>query len=345
MSARKPPTEQAPELTTVGDDFAVVFVGTEVREYTDLAPATTYTYDGVTFTTLERPPGERLSTIATVNDVHFGETICGLVGDDPDQPDVFSSLPGEDPYPETMNAAVIEEMRAAEPDLVVVKGDLTSSGTLDEYERFLEVYGSAFPGDRMIHIRGNHDTYHGGTYADFGPQRRDVDGATVALIDTSRLHRKNGYVSKEEAEWLDDVGAGADRPVLVMGHHHIWPPTSKKRSSDYYGIVPDDSERLIETFVRRPALAGYFAGHTHRNKVRRFPPLTGRRPWVEVACVKDFPGAWAEYRVFEGGILQVVHRARGEEALRWTERTRGMFGGLYPQYAFGALDERCFRVV
>jgi 3',5'-cyclic-AMP phosphodiesterase len=345
VSARNAPTEQAPELTTVGDDFAVVFVGTEVREYTDLQPATTYTYDGLTFTTLERPPGERLSTIATVNDVHFGETICGLAGDDPDQPDVFSSLPGEDPYPETMNAAVIEEMQAAEPDLVVVKGDLTSSGTLDEYERFLEVYGGAFPGDRMIHIRGNHDTYHGGTYADFGPQRRDVDGATVALIDTSRLHRKNGYVSPEEAEWLDGLGARADRPVLVMGHHHIWPPTSRKRSPDYYGIVPDDSELLIEVFVRRPALAGYFAGHTHRNKVRRFPPLTGQRPWVEVACVKDFPGAWAEYRVFDGGILQIVHRARREDAVRWTERTRGMFGGLYPEYAFGALDERCFRVV
>ena len=45
MSAQNGPTKQRPEpdpdpdpeLTTVGDDFAVVFAGTEVREYTDLA--------------------------------------------------------------------------------------------------------------------------------------------------------------------------------------------------------------------------------------------------------------------------------------------------------------------
>ena len=52
---------------------------------------------------------------------------------------------------------------------------------------------------------------------------------------------------------------------------------------------------------------GYFAGHTHRNRVRRYGP-TGDVPWVEVACVKDYPGAWAEYRVYEGGILQIFHR-------------------------------------
>jgi len=333
-----------PEVTTVGDDFAVVFFGPEAKVYADLAPATTYTYDGVTFTTLERPSGERLGTIATVNDVHFGETVCGLIGDDANQPDVFTVEVGEPPYPETMNAAVIEEISAVAPNLVVVKGDLTSSGTVAEYERFLQVYEGAF-GDRMIHIRGNHDTYHGGTFADFGPQRRDLAGATVALIDTARLHRTNGYVSEAEAAWLDDVGATADRPVLVMGHHHIWPPTSTKRSLDYYGIVPNDSERLIDVFVRRPRLAGYFAGHTHRNRVRRFPHLTGDRPWGEVACVKDFPGAWAEYRVFEGGILQIVHRARRPDAVAWADRTRGMFGGRYPEYAFGSLDERCFRVV
>ena len=60
--------------------------------------------------------------------------------------------------------------------------------------------------------------------------------------------------------------------------------------------------------------------------------------------MKDFPGTWAEYRVFEGGILQVHRRISSPEALDWTERTRAMFGGLYPQYAFGDLDERNFLI-
>lgn len=333
-----------PEVTTVGDDFAVVFAGFDVRDYRDLEPDTDYTFDGVAFRTLPRPSGERLATVATVNDVHFGETVCGLMGDDPTQGPVFSSEPGEPPYPETMNGAVIDEIRTLDPDLVVVKGDLTGNGTDAEYDDFRRFYVDAF-GDRLLHVRGNHDSYHGATFAAFDKQRRDVAGATIALIDTARLHKKNGYVSDEELEWLDDLGAASDRPVLVMGHHHVWAPGSKKRSNDYFGIVPDDSERLIEVFARRSTLAGYFAGHTHRNRVRRFATITGDRPWVEVASVKDFPGAWAEYRIYEGGILQIVHRARRRDALAWSEKTRGMFGGLYPDYAFGALTDRCFRVV
>jgi 3',5'-cyclic-AMP phosphodiesterase len=95
--------------------------------------------------------------------------------------------------------------------------------------------------------------------------------------------------------------------------------------------------------ARRPRIVGYFAGHTHRNRVRRFS-ATGDVPWVEVACVKDFPGAWAEYRVYEGGILQVFRRISAPDALAWSEKTRDMYAGLYEVYAFGALADRCFPI-
>ncbi|HVT76526.1 MAG TPA: hypothetical protein VHD87_05810, partial [Acidimicrobiales bacterium] len=131
--------------------------------------------------------------------------------------------------------------------------------------------------------------------------------------------------------------------VLVFGHHHVWSPASKTREPTYFGISPDDSEQLVEVFTRHANLRGYFAGHTHRNRVRLIP-ATDQVPWVEVSATKDFPGAWAEYRVFEGGILQVMHRIASSEALEWTERTRAMFGGLYPQYSFGEMKDRCFVV-
>jgi 3',5'-cyclic-AMP phosphodiesterase len=140
------------------------------------------------------------------------------------------------------------------------------------------------------------------------------------------------------------VAAGADRPVLVMGHHHNWGPGSRRRSDDYYGIRPDDSEALVELFRRRPRLVGYFAGHTHRSRVRRFE-ATGAVPWAEVASLKEFPGVWAEYRIYEGGILQVLRRVDDPQALAWSERTRALYGGTYFDYAFGSLADRCFRVV
>ena len=68
-------------------------------------------------------------------------------------------------------------------------------------------------------------------------------------------------------------------------------------------------------------------------------------PTVEIGCVKDFPGTWAEYRVYEGGVMQVVHRISAPDALAWSDRCRVLysdFGVDYEAYAFGTLGERCF---
>jgi hypothetical protein len=92
---------------------------------------------------------------------------------------------------------------------------------------------------------------------------------------------------------------------------------------------------------RRENIVGYFAGHTHRNRVRRFAAARDV-PFVEVACTKDYPGAWGEYRVYEGGYTQMVRRATAPAAMVWSEKTRRMFAGLYRDYALGPLGDRCF---
>ena len=96
--------------------------------------------------------------------------------------------------------------------------------------------------------------------------------------------------------------------------------------------------------LRRPALIAYTAGHTHRHRVRW---IDGRIPSIEVGCVKDFPGTWAEYRVYDGGVLQVVHRVSSPEALAWSEECRVLysdFGVDYAAYAMGTLADRCFAI-
>jgi hypothetical protein len=135
----------------------------------------------------------------------------------------------------------------------------------------------------------------------------------------------------------------ATRPVLVFGHHHVWDPATSYRSADYFGIQPDESEKFIDFVAEHPSIRGYFAGHTHRNRVRYFPQ-TKAVPWVEVGCVKDFPGNWAEYQVYEGGILQITHRISTPQALNWSEKTRAMYNGTYYDYAFGSLSDRCYLV-
>jgi 3',5'-cyclic-AMP phosphodiesterase len=174
-------------------------------------------------------------------------------------------------------------------------------------------------------------------------QEVELPGVHVAILDTVIPEHTTGRVTAEQLAWLDELASRADRPVLVFGHHHLWSPDSKAREETYFGVNPDDSEALVDVVARRPRILGYFAGHTHRNRVRRFS-ATGAVPWVEVACVKDYPGAWAEYRVYEGGVLQIHHRISTPEALEWTERTRAMFAGTYAGYAFGTLADRCFAI-
>jgi Icc protein len=330
-----------PELTTVADDEAVVHVGSCVRRYRNLASGTTYRLDGVEARTLRRPEGELLSVVATVNDVHFGEIECGMI-DGLDIGPILRADPGEPPYPETMNAGAIAEITRLGPDAVVAKGDLTATGTVEEYDDFLRHYQEAF-GDRLYQVRGNHDAETGQTFAADSVQEVVLPGVTLAIIDTVIPGAPSGRVTAAQLDWLDELAARADRPVLVFGHHHPWDPASASRPPEYFGINPDDSEALVEVFTRRPVLVGYFAGHTHRNRVRHFAGLPAV-PIVEVASVKDFPGSWAEYRIFDGGILQIHRRVSSPEALRWTDRTRAMFFGNYADYSFGAISDRCFAL-
>ena len=328
------------ELTTVAPDEAVIHHGDRVVRHVGLEPDTAYELDGFSFRT-PPAPGELLATVATVNDVHFGEEVCGISEGHADGP-TFSVAPGEPPYPETMNRAVVAEILALDPDAVVVKGDLTSTGADEEVAAFRAVYEPAFA-DRLTVVRGNHESFNHQRHAAVPTKEVVVDGAILAVIDTSVDGGVGGTVTAEQLEWLDELGARADRPVLVLGHHHLGDRASHDKADHTFGIDVDASDALRAVVARRPAIRGYFAGHTHRNRVRRFDD-TGDVPWVEVACVKDYPGMWAEYRVHEGAILQIVHRIDDPAALVWTEATRHMYHGLYRDYALGSLADRCFAI-
>ena len=330
------------DITTVADDLIVAHQagpsGLVVR-LTDLEPASIHHVGTHEVRTLPRPDGQLLCRIGTVNDLHLGEVECGKIDDDPRGP-IQQVAPGEPPHPETMNHAAVAEMLHADLAAVVVKGDLTCDGSDDEFASFESLYRVAF-GDRLHVVRGNHDSYHG-QHEYTGDEWIDLPGVSVALLDTVRSEHTSGAISSQQLQWLDELSATADRPVLVMGHHQQW--VSGKRHSEYFGLDPDSSDGLTDVAARRPRILAYTAGHTHRHRVRR---MACGVPTIEVGCVKDFPGTWAEYRVYEGGIMQVVHRMSSPEALGWSERCRHLmsdFGLDYETYALGSLEDRCFNI-
>lgn len=327
------------ELTTVTDDTATVHDGTTVHHVDGLEPNTEYERHGIEFRTLPRPSGTLQSRIGTVNDVHFGETEAGRIDDNPLGP-IQRAAPGEPPYPETMNRGAAREMSAAALDAVIVKGDISTDGEASEFAAFEACYRSPF-GARLHVVRGNHDAYRGqDDYA--GDEWIELPGMAIALLDTTIPTQTTGHVTPGQLDWLDGYAAASTVPVLVMGHHQQW--VSGARSAGYFGIDPDASEALTNVMVRRPAIVAYTSGHTHRHRVR---VVGGQVPSIEVGCVKDFPGTWAEYRAYDGGIMQVVHRVSTPDALAWSERCRGLyadFGMDYATYALGDLSDRCFVI-
>jgi 3',5'-cyclic AMP phosphodiesterase CpdA len=329
----------AVELTTVSEDAATFHNGTSVERVDALEPDQAYERDGISFRTLPRPAGALRCRLATVNDVHFGELEAGRI-DGSDLGPILHPAKGDDPYPETMNRAAVAEMAAGDLAAVVVKGDLTDDGRPEEFAAFEACYRPAF-GDRLFVVRGNHDAFRGQTeYA--GDQWIELPGVAVALLDTTIPNSATGHLTAEQIDWLDAGAAASTVPVIAMGHHQQW--TEGARNPDYFGIDPDASDALTAVIARRPAIVAYTAGHTHRHRVRA---VAGGVPSIEVGCVKDFPGTWAEYRVYDDGILQVVHRVSSPEALAWSEACRVLYadyGVDYSRYAMGRLEHRCFAI-
>ena len=322
------------ELVCVSSDEVVISDGRSLRSFEGLEPDAVQLIDGVEARTLPRP-GELLSRVATTNDVHFGELECGRF-DGSDEGPIFSVPEGAEPYPAMMSRLAVAEIAAIEPDAVIVKGDLTAKGTMEQYSQFLETYEGAF-GARLSHVRGNHDCYEHQSYAAFDFQEIEVAGAVIALLDTCRPGFTNGSLRPEQLEALDELGARSELPVIVLGHHPIWDSRFEPRRDDVFSLLPEATEALLEVVARRASLVTYAAGHTHRTHVVEIDGV----PFVDVASLKDFPGAWCEYQIYDGGILQIVRRVAHPDALGWTEQTRAMFSGAYGDYAYGRIEERC----
>lgn len=339
-------------ITRVGDREATTTGPFHVARVEGLSPDTEYdlAVDGAvpdrwlppSVRTLAQPAGALLATIATANDVHFGETRCGLTGDhatDAIGP-ILSSEPGDPPYPEVMGRGAVAEIVALDPDAVVVKGDLTDYGLPEQYQAFLATYGALGP--RMYHVRGNHDAMSDPMMAIEGaPYTVELSGVTLAVLDTTAPGHVGGALPSEQVEWLDALAASATAPVLVFGHHPVWNLDTTHQVDPHYAIAREGSIALLEVMRRRENIAGYFAGHTHTNRVRRYQRAPDV-PCVEVACAKDYPGAWAEYRVYEGGYTQVMRRISTPDALAWSERCRCMIQGIYRDLVLGKITDRCF---
>ncbi len=310
--------------------------------------------------TLAAPEAAEVGSLATLNDLHFGEPRFGGIpledgdfGDEaPGFPTVLESE-GDVPYWQFMNEDAIAEINALRPDRVLIKGDVADAGLPEQFG----FAAAAFASFEMPHdvILGNHDYYALGAglrvdgYALLeqpeAPRRLDLGGWRLILLDSVEPGAHHGRLDGERLDWLGrelDQTREPRVPTLVFMHHQPVPPEFADRFPNTIGIPPRDSLGLFGLLGRHPQVRAVLVGHTHRNRVRTHRAAPGL-PIVEVASSKDYPGVYAHYRLHEdGGFIQEVRRTGSPRALAHSTRCSHFFRGGYRHFALGPLASRSF---
>ena len=130
--------------------------------------------------------------------------------------------------PDLLQIAV-DEINAAEPDLVVVAGDITDDGYGDQYpDAHAALARLACP--NVVLVPGNHDARNVGDvrFEDtFGPRdsrhRMELDGLDVAIVavDSSKPDLDEGRIGREHYAWIAEGFAGAADLRVFVCHHHL----------------------------------------------------------------------------------------------------------------------------
>jgi hypothetical protein len=306
------------------------------------------------------PSGAPTATFATLNDLHFGEPrFGGQLTDDHEYGEEASGFPmvrdedTEVPYWRFMNEDAIAEINASGTDAAIIKGDIADRGRTHQFE----AAAKAFAGFSMPHhaFLGNHDYYgrHFGEevdgYALLGqpeaPRTLELGGWRLVLLETTEPGEHHGVFEDDRLRWLAralEESRDANLPTLLLMHHHPVPPEHADRYPNTIGIRPEHSLQLFDLIGGHPQVRGVLIGHTHRNRVRRYP-ASGPVPFVEVNCTKDYPGGWAHYRLYEdGSFRQEVRRTSTPRALEHSSRCRHCFRGFYRDFSLGELEARSF---
>jgi 3',5'-cyclic-AMP phosphodiesterase len=169
-------------------------------------------------------------------------------------------------YREELLRMAIAEINDAEPDLVVVAGDLTDDGYPDQYPIAKQEL-AALACAEVVLVPGNHDARNVGylhfedTFGTRDSRRRlTLGGTEVALVavDTSKPDLDEGEVGREHYPWIEDAFSGpADLRVFVC-HHHLMPIPGTGRERNQ---VLDAGDVL--SLLRRVEVDLVLAGHRH----------------------------------------------------------------------------------
>jgi len=191
-------------------------------------------------------------------------------------------------------AKVVREVNDLKPDAIIITGDLTNEGLINEYKECKKLV-SKLKTKKIITISGNHDYRNTGylAFKKFFPFKTINElGSDVVLVTlgTARPDRNEGEVGYRQNLWLERTMIKyKDRVKILAMHHHLVgiPDTGSDR------VTAIDAGDVLRTILQTNVDI-VLCGHKHR-------------PWV-----------------WNFGNLQIVNAGTAS-----SERVRGLFENTY----------------
>jgi Icc protein len=169
-------------------------------------------------------------------------------------------------YSQELLHVAIREINEAEPDIVVVAGDLTDDGYPDQYPQAkLEL--EALACENVVLVPGNHDARNVGyvLFEDtFGSRdtrlRLESAGLQVQLVgvDTSKPDLDEGEVGREHYGWIEEGFAGDADVRIFVCHHHLMPVPGTGRERNQVLDAGD-----VISLLRQLSVDLVLSGHRH----------------------------------------------------------------------------------
>lgn len=207
----------------------------------------------------------------------------------------------------------LDAAKAVGFDHLVVTGDLTEDGHIEQFDVVREVFEeSGISPDRVTLIPGNHDAYGDGwDGALAGPLHRfartsrpgavtQLPGARVLAVSSAvpqHVLRSSGHIDHDQMGGIVDAARSDD--LLILAQHH---PPFKILYQWVHGLLNCDAVlSLLEAFPQISVLHG----HIHRRRDRAL--IKGDRPRVfSPSAVADSLEPLRFYDVIDGGLVPVL---------------------------------------
>lgn len=213
----------------------------------------------------------------------------------------------------------IDDITERQVDHVLMTGDLTKDGTVNEFHRVTELLNELDA--NLFAIPGNHDVpksfdthvtpplesfvrrYSGGELP-FVRRVGDVDVVglnSVTETDGSLINTHGGRISDAQLSWLADTLPELECPIVAV-HHNLTRRTDEDTPAPT-PIYQLDNAAEFEAVLSRCDVELVLAGHTHCPAVGSFDG--GREVVVPATC--SFPQAYTLVHVSERGTeIQLV---------------------------------------